>query len=64
MYLTEDENNTGSCGIMEIFDLRSFNLTLAVSISSISIVPSTGASLNIADIKVDFPAPVLPTMPI
>lgn len=59
-----EENNTGSWGIIDMFDLKSFSPTLDISISSMEMVPSTGANLNIAAIRLDFPAPVLPTMPI
>lgn len=48
---------------MEILDLKSLNFTLAVSTSSMRIVPSIGESLKRAEIKLDLPAPVLPTIP-
>lgn len=63
LYLTVAENNTGSWGIMEIFDRKSLSRTLAVSTSSMAITPSIGARRNRAAIRVDLPAPVLPTIP-
>lgn len=58
------ENKTGSWGIMEIEDLKSLRSKSCISISSIKIFPSFVANLNSASIKDDFPAPVLPTIPI
>lgn len=57
-------NKTGSCGMIEIFFLRSFSGTVFVSTLSIVMVPSNGARWNSAAIRDDFPAPVLPTIPI
>lgn len=54
----------GSCGIMEILDLKSFNPTVAMSTPSISMAPSMGANLKREAIKEDLPAPVRPTIPI
>ena len=45
-------------------DLRSFKLYYVILLPSIYIVPEAGyIILNKQFIKVDFPAPVLPTMP-
>lgn len=49
--------------MIDIFDLRSFKPIVAVSISSKAIVPSMGANLNKEAMRVDLPAPVLPTIP-
>jgi len=57
------ENNNGSWGMMEILDRKSLNSNSCISISSIMILPSLQANLNKAEIKDDFPAPVLPTIP-
>lgn len=55
--LNEPENNTGSCGMIEICDRRSFNSILAVSIPSIRISPLTWAKRKMAPINDDLPAP-------
>lgn len=57
------ENKTGSWGIIEILDRKSRNPNSCISTSSIIMFPSFIANLNNADIKEDFPAPVLPTIP-
>lgn len=57
------ENNTGSWGMIEIFDLRSCKPTVAVSTPSIVMVPSVAANRNREAMRVDLPAPVLPTIP-
>lgn len=60
----EPEKRTGSWGMMEILD-RSFSKgTEPVSLSSIVMVPLTCPRRNRAASKDDFPAPVLPTIPI
>lgn len=58
------ENNTGCWGMMESLDRKAFNPNSCISMSSIIILPSFIANLNKAAIKDDFPAPVLPTIPI
>lgn len=50
--------------MMDTFDLSLFKEIVAVSMPSIVIDPSTRAKRNIAAIKDDLPAPVLPTIPI
>jgi hypothetical protein len=50
--------------MIEIFDRSSCNPKLFISISSIIMEPSLRANLNNALIIDDFPAPVLPTIPI
>lgn len=49
---------------MEIFDRRSLSPKLLMSTLSIVMEPSLTDNLNNAPIKDDFPAPVLPTIPI
>lgn len=58
------ENNTGSWGMMESLDRKSCSPNSCISMPSIMILPSFLANLNKAAIKDDFPAPVLPTIPI
>lgn len=50
--------------MIENLDLRSCNPSSFISIPSTMILPSLKASLNNAPIMDDFPAPVLPTIPI
>lgn len=57
------EKSMGSCGIIEMCLLRKFSPNVLVSTLSIVILPSVGANLKSADIRDDFPAPVLPTIP-
>lgn len=63
LYLIDEENKTGSCGIIEICDLRSLSPILDISIPSIVIDPSITASLNMETTTELFPAPVRPTIP-
>lgn len=58
------ENKTGSWGIKESLDRNSCNPNSCISRLSIVILPSLRANLNNAPINDDFPAPVLPTIPI
>jgi len=58
------ENNTGSWGMMESLDRNSCSPNSCISTPSIVMLPSLIANLNKAEIKDDFPAPVLPTIPI
>lgn len=57
------ENKMGSCGMIESLDRKSWSPISCISISSMMILPSLIANLNNAEIKDDFPAPVLPTIP-
>ena len=58
-------NKTGSCGITVSRSLRSDKPMLDISIPSILIHPlKLSIILHNTSPKVDFPAPVLPTMPI
>lgn len=49
---------------MDNLDLRSFKPNSCISTPSIMILPSLRANLNSALIMDDFPAPVLPMIPI
>jgi hypothetical protein len=54
-----------TCGIMVIRDLRSCSPIIDISTPSICILPfAASIILNNARVKDDFPAPVLPTIPI
>mmetsp|Transcript_27578 Transcript_27578/g.34120 ORF Transcript_27578/g.34120 Transcript_27578/m.34120 type:complete len:243 (+) Transcript_27578:556-1284(+) len=58
------EKRTGSCGITAIFDRSIFRPTLVISIPSIVMEPLLSSTILSNDtIRVDFPAPVLPTTP-
>jgi hypothetical protein len=57
------ENNTGSWGMMEMCDLRSFRPMNWMLTRSISMAPSTLVRRKRAEMREDFPAPVRPTMP-
>lgn len=59
-----NECEQSTCGIIEIFSLRSCKPIVEMSTPSIIIDPSKYASLNRPWIIDDFPAPVLPTIPI
>lgn len=64
-YLKLPAIKTGSCAIRVKFDLKDFNGIVVISIPSIKSLPYVGSIvLRIAWIRVDFPAPVLPTTPI
>lgn len=60
MYL----NSNGSCGITLMCLRKALRGTLEVSTPSITILPLEGVRRNSAYSSEDFPAPVLPTMPI
>lgn len=63
--LTVPLNRVGSWGIIPNLDLRSWTPILEMSTLSTTIFPPTGStSLNKALIRVVFPLPVLPTIPI
>ena len=54
-----------TCGMIVIFDLRSWSPIVEISIPSITMLPfAFSRILNNAIVKDDFPAPVLPTIPI
>ena len=62
---SEPEKMIGSCGMMLILCLKSCNPISLIFTSSISISPSEdSSSRNRAIERLDFPAPVLPTIPI
>lgn len=63
LYRRVPEKRTGSCGIIEILCLSVSKDISFVSMPSILMVPSTGASLKSAEMREDLPAPVLPTTP-
>lgn len=58
------EKNTGCWGMMVSLDRNSYRPTWWISIPSMMILPSWKANLNNDPTKDDFPAPVLPTIPI
>lgn len=65
LLLTVPWNRTGSWGMMPKRDLRSWSPNLQMSTPSIMMVPAEGStSLKKTCIRVDFPLPVRPTMPI
>lgn len=59
--LSVPEKSVGSCGMTEIRDRSVFKSTVAVSVSSIDILPLIIAIRNMELINEDFPAPVRPT---
>ena len=60
-----DIQDYNTCGIMVIFDLRSCNPIVDISIPSTMTLPAAGSIiLSNPRVKEDFPAPVLPTIPI
>lgn len=58
------ENKMGSWGIIESLERKSRSPNSCISKLSMIIFPSLTANLNNALNKDDFPAPVLPTIPI
>ena len=55
----------GSCGITVILLLKSFRLSLLISIPSIRIEPELGSKIRLRQRQIVLlPAPVLPTIPI
>ena len=64
LYRTGPLNSTGSWGIMDILVRTSCSPRPRHSTSSILILPIGSASLKKEDMREDFPAPVLPTIPI
>jgi len=62
--LNVPENKIGSWGMIDILKRTSYNPKSCISILSIMMLPSLNANLNNAPIRDDFPAPVLPTIPI
>lgn len=64
MVLTVPWNKIGSCGMILSRDLKSCRPILEISTPSMTILPLEGSTtLNRAWISVDFPLPVLPTIP-
>lgn len=65
LLLTVPWNRIGSWGMIPKRDLRSWSPSLQMSTPSIMMVPAEGStSLKKTCIRVDFPLPVRPTMPI
>lgn len=65
LYLTDPTKSVGSCGMTAKWDLRSWSPIVEMSRSSITIFPSVGSTKrNKALMKVVFPLPVRPTIPI
>lgn len=59
------ETHTGSCGIIESFERSSCKPIRLISILSMTILPLEHSSnRNKANVNVDLPAPVRPTIPI
>lgn len=58
------ENNTGCWGMIVSLDRNSYRSISWISIPSMMILPSWKPNLNNDPTKDDFPAPVLPTIPI
>merc|ERR1719234_2557741 len=58
------ENRVGSCGMIVSLALRSCRPMVVISLPSMGTLPLVGSIiLNSARLRLDFPAPVLPTMP-